>query len=104
MARKESYPTYTIYTWKSGEQTAMTAVYAYPSEQAASEKMSNGAKLLGLNYQKLDNLGDEASFYKSNQAGSTIIRFRKSKFFVQVNGSSFEIAERFAKQIAELIK
>jgi len=54
---------------------------------------------------RLPNLGDENHIWRRyDERGSSLIKLRVDNLIVQVDGSSFEVAERLARLVAEQIR
>ena len=54
---------------------------------------------------ELPGVGDDNHIWsRSNEEGESIIKLRKGHMIMQVDGSSYEVAERFARLVAEGIR
>ncbi len=54
---------------------------------------------------KLPDIGNESYVWsRSNEGGESLIKLRKGNMIMQVDGSSFPVAERFARLVAESVR
>ena len=54
---------------------------------------------------KLPGVGDDNHVWsRSNEGGESLIKLRKGNMIMQVDGSSYDVAERFARLVAEGIR
>lgn len=101
---------YTLYEWGSGKSFAGAFILVAPSRDRAAEALkglthdleAHGLKMVVTG--SVLNLGDENYEWRdSEHDGVAGVDFRKDTVVVHVKASSSEIAQRFARHIADAI-
>lgn len=94
-----------VYNWNSTEEGVRLLIFEGASEQEAAQRMQFTIKMLpGGPGKKRSDLGDEAYSWTDARKKFSGVRFRKGNVYIDLVGSSEEIAEELAKDLSQFIK